>query len=140
MPDHVRPTLVPTTSTEEAPFERPPAARPLWTHRPPLAGPDSRWLLHLEVSGGGAWNHDIVLWGDGPDGIPCKVPPEAARDLAAALITGADLVEGYRTERCRRCGDAVEPVDVEGCIRCQIEIMFQRRREIRPVDDTPDPT
>lgn len=51
--------------------------------------------------------------------VPRALSPADARGLAAALVECAEVVEAALTGACTRCGRAVDPVDVDGCLECR---------------------
>ena len=72
----------------------------------------------------------MCLTASGPGAIPRMVSPREARELAAALIRGAEIVEASLTASCSKCGDPVVPEQAGSCVSCIIEanIAFSRAR------------
>lgn len=86
--------------------------RTLYVQR--LPGTDSdRFVFHLYVSGGGSEGGPGLALVEGvPRAIPRSIEPEQAREMAEALIRGAEYVEASRTAKCLSCGKAVAPQDL----------------------------
>jgi hypothetical protein len=56
------------------------------------------------------------------DGPPASIEPDEARRLAAALLKGAEIVEGARTAMCPVCQRPVVPAELEDrpdCFQCE---------------------
>lgn len=113
----------------------------LFTSWPPVLPAEDRANPVIAVSlaqslpeDGEAYEPDmgIALFGHEP---PAAIDPADARALAAALIRGAEVVEGYLTEECSGCRRGISPqeaADADGtCLVCQMTERRDRRAMMR---------
>lgn len=65
---------------------------------------------------------------------PAGVDAKEARALAAALIRGAEIAEGYLTEACRTCGGGTTPHQAASsgqCFNCEVDARTARRASMK---------
>lgn len=120
----------------------------LWVQRPllpPVEGDGSpSWWQQLYITAGwiqhDGWDKPLE---HGPgmclqqhSSPPMMIQPDEARQLAAALIAGAEIVEAAQTATCTSCGRSVVPGDIREygmCGVCQIVANRERRDRLKLV-------
>ena len=94
----------------------------LYVQRLSMSEETSRFVFHLYVSAytvtgagplnGGSGPALALVEDRGPDSMARGMSPEQAREMADALIRGAEIVEASRTAVCANCGAASHPLDL----------------------------